>query len=111
MSIYSRDYLRRDEGPRGRVVFWIIGITVAAYFVQGAFLGRGEIDLATIFGVVPEKLVGRGWLWQLVTHVLLHAPYGITHLAFNMLFSTGWASMWRRSTACAASCSSMWVER
>jgi membrane associated rhomboid family serine protease len=86
MGIYSRDYLRREEGLRGKIVLWIIGLTVAAYVVQGVLLGRGEIDLAQVLGVVPEKLARRGWLWQLVTHVFLHEPYGIQHLAFNMLF-------------------------
>jgi membrane associated rhomboid family serine protease len=86
MGIYSRDYLRRDDGLRGKIVLYIIGLTIAAYVVQGVVLGRGEIDLAQILGVVPEKIVRRGWLWQLVTHALLHQPTGITHLAFNMLF-------------------------
>jgi len=86
MGIYTRDYLRRDDGLRGKIVFWIIGLTVAAYAVQGILLGREEVDLAQILGVVPHKLIGRGWLWQLVTHALLHEPYGIWHLAFNMLF-------------------------
>jgi membrane associated rhomboid family serine protease len=86
MGIYTRDYLRRDDGLRGKIVLWIIGLTVAAYALQGVLLGRGEVDLAPILGVVPRSLVGRGWLWQLVTHVLLHEPHGILHLAFNMLF-------------------------
>jgi len=86
MGIYTRDYLRRDDGLRGKIVFWIIGLTIAMYAVQGVLLGRGEVDLVQILGVVPNKLIGRGWLWQLVTHALLHEPYGIWHLAFNMLF-------------------------
>src|SRR5579862_7030728 len=86
MGISTRDYLRRDDGLRGKIVFWIIGITVGAYALQGFLLGRGDLDLAPILGVVPGSLVGRGWLWQLFTHVLLHEPHGILHLAFNMLF-------------------------
>ncbi|HLY08126.1 MAG TPA: rhomboid family intramembrane serine protease [Planctomycetota bacterium] len=86
MGIYSRDYLRRDDGIRGKTVYWIMGVTVAVYALQGVVLGRGEIDLAGLFGVVPRQLVGKGWLWQLVTHALLHEPYQIWHLAFNMLF-------------------------
>jgi membrane associated rhomboid family serine protease len=86
MGIYTRDYLRRDGGARGTVVFWIIGLTVAMYMVQGALLGRGEIDLSQIFGVVPRRMIGKGWLWQAVTHPLLHEPYSLWHLAFNMIF-------------------------
>lgn len=86
MGIYSRDYLRRDGGVRGTVVTWIIGVTVAMYVVQGALLGRGEVDLSPILGVVPSRMIGQGWLWQSVTHALLHEPYSIWHLAFNMIF-------------------------
>jgi membrane associated rhomboid family serine protease len=86
MGIYNRDYLRRDPGLRRTVVYWIIGLTVAVYVVQGVLLGRGEIDLARIFGVVPDRLIGRGWVWQLVTHALLHEPYGVLHLLYNMIF-------------------------
>jgi membrane associated rhomboid family serine protease len=86
MGIYSRDYLRRDTTPRGTVVFWIIGLSVAGYAVQGMLLGRGDIDLSQILGVVPRRLIGQGWLWQLVTHTLVHEPYSIWHLAFNMIF-------------------------
>lgn len=87
MGFYDRDYARRDDfHVRGRLVLWIIGLTIAAYVVQGILLGRGDVDLAQIFGVVPSRMVGRGWLWQIVTHALLHSPLGITHLAFNMIF-------------------------
>src|SRR5882672_34173 len=86
MGIHSRNWIRRDDGLKGRVVLAIIGVTLVVYMVQGILLGRGEIDLAQIFGVVPEKLIGRGWVWQLFTHVLFHEPFAIWHLAFNMIF-------------------------
>lgn len=86
MSFHDRDYARRTVHSRGRIVFWIIGLTIATYVIQGVLLGRGDLDLSKILGVVPNRLVGRGWLWQLVTHTLLHEPRGIMHLAFNMLF-------------------------
>jgi membrane associated rhomboid family serine protease len=86
MGFYDRDYARRTDHFRGKIVFGIIGLTIAMYVVQGILLGRGEVDLSGILGVVPNRLVGRGWLWQLVTHALLHEPHGIWHLAFNMLF-------------------------
>ncbi|MBI2930554.1 MAG: rhomboid family intramembrane serine protease [Planctomycetes bacterium] len=86
MGISDRDYLR-DFRPRpGRVVLWIIGATVVAYFVQGLLLGRLRVDVIEVFGVVPARLVERFWVWQLVTHAFLHAPTGIWHLLFNMLF-------------------------
>jgi membrane associated rhomboid family serine protease len=86
MGFADRSYARRDDPFRGRIVAWIVGITVACYLLQGFLLGRGDVDLSRTFGVVPKLLVGRGWVWQLVTHALLHEPHGIQHLAFNMIF-------------------------
>src|SRR5688572_9369539 len=86
MGFFDRDYSRRPVWNPAAVVLWIIGITVGFFVVQGVLLGRGGVDLATILGVVPERVVTRGWVWQLATHALLHAPLGIWHLAFNMIF-------------------------
>ena len=86
MGFADRSYARRDDPFKGRIVIGIIGITVACYVLQGLLLGRGSVDLAQTFGVVPKLLVGRGWIWQLVTHALLHELQGIQHLAFNMIF-------------------------
>jgi len=86
MGFADRAYARRSQPLQGRLVIWIVGITVAAYVVQGFLLGRASLDLARILGVVPRLLIGRGWLWQLFTHALLHEPHAIQHLAFNMIF-------------------------
>lgn len=86
MSFYDRDYARRADPFRGRVVLVIIGVTVAGWLLQGILLGRAGLDLSPILGVVPRRLVGSGWLWQLVTHALVHAPLSLGHLFFNMLF-------------------------
>lgn len=34
-------------------------------------------------GLVPEDVIGRGWLWQLATYMFLHG--GPMHILFNML--------------------------
>lgn len=86
MGFADRAYARRGDHFKGRIVVWIIGVTVSTYVLQGVLLGRGSVDLAEIFGVVPNALIKRGWVWQLVTHVLLHEPHGIQHLAYNMIF-------------------------
>ncbi len=87
MGLASRSYMTDGQGtrPARHVVFWIIGLTVAMYFLQGMLQGRGGVDLTRILGVVPDRLVGRGWLWQLVTHAFLHDFRSVWHLAFNML--------------------------
>ena len=35
------------------------------------------------FGLIPERVIERGWVWQLVTYMFLHA--GALHILFNML--------------------------
>jgi len=35
-------------------------------------------------GLIPEMVIRRGWLWQPVTYMFLHAP-DPTHILFNML--------------------------
>ena len=86
MGIHGRPYMQDGRfAVRGRVVLWLVGITVAAFFAQGMARGRGGFDLAPFLGVVPEKLVFHGWLWQLVTHAFLHSPQNVWHIALNML--------------------------
>lgn len=86
MGYADRDWARGALPGRIRIIPWIIGLTVACWLVQGFGLGRGGLDLSGVFGVVPERLVESGWLWQLFTHALLHQPHSIMHLVFNMLF-------------------------
>jgi rhomboid family protein len=65
-------------GPITFAVKWIIIANVAIFvvttFVQGAF---------DYFGLIPKDVIERGWIWQLVTYMFLHA--GAWHILFNML--------------------------
>lgn len=65
-------------GPMTFAVKWIIISNVAVFLVT-SFV-RGANDL---FGMTPALVIERGWLWQLVTYMFLHA--GALHLLFNML--------------------------
>jgi membrane associated rhomboid family serine protease len=60
------------------VVKWLI-IANVAMFVATILAGRLFEPLA----LVPSNVVERGWLWQLVTYMFLHA--GVFHILFNML--------------------------
>jgi membrane associated rhomboid family serine protease len=51
---------------------------VASYLI-GTFVGRPYIYL---FGLVPESVLSRLYIWQLVTYLFLHG--GFFHLFFNM---------------------------
>ena len=35
------------------------------------------------FGLIPQRVIERGWIWQLVTYMFLHG--GALHILFNML--------------------------
>lgn len=37
-----------------------------------------------LFGLVPKYVVERGWVWQPITYMFMHAP-APTHILFNML--------------------------
>jgi membrane associated rhomboid family serine protease len=65
-------------GPITFAVKWIIILNVAVFvatsFTRGAFL---------YFGLIPQRVIEQGWIWQLATYMFLHA--GVLHILFNML--------------------------
>ena len=66
-------------GPVTPAVKWIIWTNVAAFLATLVFR-----DLITDhLGLVPKDVIERGWLWQPVTYMFLHA--GPLHILFNML--------------------------
>ena len=65
-------------GPLTPAVKWIIWINIAA-FVAG--LGYHRLD--EFFGLVPQDVIERRWLWQPATYMFLHASF--FHILFNML--------------------------
>jgi membrane associated rhomboid family serine protease len=56
-------------------------ITNVVIFLLAGLAGI-EGFLATFFGLVPQLVLTRGWIWQLVTYMFLH--YGFMHILFNM---------------------------
>lgn len=65
-------------GPITPAVKWLIWANVAAFVVSAVFP-----VLITYFGLIPEAVVEKRWLWQMVTYMFLHN--GIVHILFNML--------------------------
>ncbi len=65
-------------GPITFAVKWIIIINVVVFvlttFTSSAF---------EYFGLIPERVIERGWIWQLATYMFLHG--GALHILFNML--------------------------
>lgn len=68
-------------GPGGisQAVKLIIITNVAMFVVQVI-----APSVTPLLGVVPEFVLSRGWLWQVVTYQFLHLD--VMHLVFNMLF-------------------------
>ena len=65
-------------GPITFAVKWIIIINVGVFVVTT--FAPSAIEY---FGLIPERVIERGWIWQLVTYMFLHG--GALHILFNML--------------------------
>ncbi|HVE14815.1 MAG TPA: rhomboid family intramembrane serine protease, partial [Elusimicrobiota bacterium] len=59
-----------------------IAVFALSQMVRGQFIG--------IFGLIPAKVTGELWIWQLFTYLFIHA--GFMHLLFN-LFALGMFGM------------------
>lgn len=65
-------------GPITPAVKWIIIANVVVFVLQ-----LFSDSLVTYFGFVPMYVIERGYIWQFVTYMFLHA--GAMHILFNML--------------------------
>lgn len=63
-----------------RVVKWLLILNVAIFLLQLLFLDR----YLGILGLVPAAVLGKGFVWQLLTYMFLHGNF--LHILFNMLF-------------------------
>jgi membrane associated rhomboid family serine protease len=66
-------------GPVTFAVKWII-IANVLVFIATTFAERQIYDY---FGLRPEFVIERGWVWQIATYMFLHG--GAVHILFNML--------------------------
>ena len=77
MRLFERNPL--DWDTLSPTLKFLILANVGAFVLQW-FVGY---PLLAIFGLVPQRLLGQGWLWQPVTYLFLHG--GVWHLIFNLL--------------------------
>jgi len=76
--------------PMGPAVKWIMAINIGLFLLQlvvATFVGFDDAKLNEVLWWVmltPETLT-RGHVWKLFTHMWLHSPDGVMHIAFNML--------------------------
>ena len=65
-------------GPITPAVKWLIWANVGLFVVSKIFP-----IIVQYLGLIPEAVIARGWLWQPVTYMFLHAD--IFHILWNML--------------------------
>jgi rhomboid family protein len=65
-------------GPVPPGVKWIIVANVAMFVVSLVYH-----PITDYLGLIPQRVVERGWIWQLATYMFLHG--GPLHILFNML--------------------------
>ena len=65
-------------GPMTPAVKWIIIANIGAFLVTLIYS-----PLLHVFGLSPEDVLERGWLWQPATYLFMHV--GMFHILFNML--------------------------
>ena len=74
-------------GPVGMppAVKWLLIANVSIWFVYYFAEAAGYGGLFGYFGLWPQMLLTKGWIWQLVTYLFLHDPRSFTHILVNML--------------------------
>jgi len=92
MGLYDREYYREGGrvglmnplGPAWKTsaVTWLIAINVAVFFVQ-LILKRFDAD--EFLYCSPDRVIGRGEVWRLLTAAFCHDTESLWHLAMNMI--------------------------
>jgi membrane associated rhomboid family serine protease len=77
----SRSSVSFGPGPLSLTLQILIGANVALFLAQ-SLLAR-SVNLTGLLGLVPARVVGEFWIWQLGSYMFLHV--GLFHLLFNML--------------------------
>lgn len=73
--------------PVTPVVRWMIGLSVGIWLVgqvivEGYILGQPT--LTWLFGLVPQNVLTKFFVWEFVTYIFLHSR-NVFHIVFNML--------------------------
>ncbi|MHC4860819.1 MAG: rhomboid family intramembrane serine protease, partial [Planctomycetota bacterium] len=86
MGIYDRAWYREAQSRRRAsmtsAVKVLIVVNVICYLLTGALRAQGWDPVDGGLGMVPEHVVGKFFVWQIVTSMFLHG--GLFHLFFNM---------------------------
>ncbi len=81
-----------------RGVQWLLIANTALFLLYFLAVRFGGGDFFLTLTLVPKSVVGSFAIWQLVTYMFLHSPYGFWHILVNMLtlwmFGTPLESVW-----------------
>lgn len=82
-----RRWTARTLDPTGGVLpqglKWLLIANVAVFVLEVLVAGLTRSDaILLFFGLRPATVIERGWVWQPLTYMFLHA--GLFHLLFNM---------------------------
>lgn len=75
--------LSSDYFPVG--VKWLLISNVALFLLYFFAVQFRFSAIFYPFGLIPGQVLGGFAIWQLVTYMFLHDPYGFSHILFNML--------------------------
>jgi membrane associated rhomboid family serine protease len=70
-------------GPLTTAVKALLVATVAVFFCQALSRRLFDFGLEPVLGLVPFLVFHKGFVWQIVTYLFLHA--GLFHAVFNLL--------------------------
>jgi membrane associated rhomboid family serine protease len=66
-------------------VKWLLIVNIGIFIVNFLAVQTGYGAFFNHFGLIPAAVVQFFAIWQLVTYMFLHDPYGFSHILFNML--------------------------
>lgn len=82
-------------------VKWLLISNIALFVIYFLAVRTGFGYLFYPFGLIPATVLRSFGVWQLVTYMFLHDPYGFGHILFNMLtlwmFGADLERSWGRS--------------
>jgi membrane associated rhomboid family serine protease len=85
MPYSERTYNRGFSNYFPQGVKWLLIVNVAVFLVFFFAVHSGYGGAFLPFYLTPAEVVGSLSVWQLVTYMFLHDPFGFMHILFNML--------------------------
>ncbi|MBI4911084.1 MAG: rhomboid family intramembrane serine protease [Acidobacteria bacterium] len=76
-------YISNEFFPTG--VKWLLISNIALFILYFFAVRSGGSWVFYPFGLIPHSVLSSFALWQLVTYLFLHDPFGFSHILFNML--------------------------